>query len=793
MKFSETWLREHINPALDTNALAEQMTQAGLQVDSVQAVAADFSNILVGQVLSVERHPDADKLSVCKVTVGDEEPLQIVCGASNVRPEMKVPTAIVGAKIGKDFKIKKSKLRGVQSCGMLCSATELGLAETANGIYELPQDAPVGQDVREYLQLDDTMIDVELTPNRGDCLSIVGLARDVAVLNNLEYQPPIIRSIPASIDDKPSIQLHAPEHCARYVGRIIRGICLDATTPLWLQERLRRSGIRSIDPVVDVTNYVMLELGQPMHAFDLKMIDKGIHVRLAAQKETLTLLDDTELTLSSEDLVIADDKKALALAGVMGGLHSGVNSDTQDILLESAYFAAEPLALTARRYGLHTDSSHRYERGVDFSLQAKAMERATELLLDIVGGQAGSVTETLEPDALPSLPNINVRHSRIERVLGYEVETANVVRILQQLGMKVAEEAPQWSVIPPSYRYDIRLEVDCVEEVGRVIGYDQIPYGQGLLDAQLKPVPEENIAHSSIRQLLVDRDYMEAITYSFVNNAIQQVIAPDVTAIQLLNPISQDMSVMRTSMWPGLIQAMLYNLNRQQSRIRLFELGLCFSQTKEGIQQVPNIGGLCLGPKLDEQWASKASPVDFYDIKSDVQALLVMTGFAQSQFQWQATKHTALHPGQGADVLKEGKIIGHVGALHPAIKQKLGIKANLWLFELNLQAIDNAQLPKFATLSKYPAIRRDIAVVIDEKLTAAELELIVQQEASELLVDLTLFDVYHGENLPKGQKSIALGMLLQHSERTLQDGEVNDLMDRVVNKLQQEMGAVLRE
>jgi phenylalanyl-tRNA synthetase beta chain len=793
MKFSEAWLRQHVQPLLDTAQLAEQITGAGLEVDSIEPVAADFSGIVVGEVLSVEKHPNAEKLSICRVNVGQAEPLQIVCGARNVVAGMKVPAALIGAVIGEDFRIKQSKLRGEESFGMLCSAKELGLAEASEGLLPLPDDAPVGEDVRRYLQLDDQMIELELTPNRGDCLSIKGIAREVAVLNNISYTDVVVPSNPVILDEKISVQHTAKAACPHYAVRIIRGLATDATTPLWLQERLRRSGIRSINPVVDITNYVMLELGQPLHAFDLEKIQGGLCVRQANANESLTLLDETTITLTNDDLVIADQQQALALAGVMGGAFSAVSTDTQHIVLESAYFKAEPLALTARRFGLYSDSSRRYERNVDFQLQITALERATELLLAMVGGQAGPIVECTSEEHLPQLQQITLRHARIERVLGYQVAPEDVTRILQQLGMVVKQEGQQWQVTPPSYRLDIALEIDCIEEVGRVLGYDKIPYGRVTSLQQLRQQSESTISMSRIQQVLLDRDYYEAITYSFVDPAIQQQVAPHYEAILLQNPISQTMSAMRTSLWPGLIQAALYNVNRQQERVRLFEHGLCFTKAAKDLVQEPYISGLILGAMQPEQWTESQRDVDFYDIKNDVEALLQLTGRSLDAYEWRPTQHPALHPGLGADIVYKDQVVGHVGLLHPKVAQELDIKSNLWLFELKRQLIEHADIPKFATLSKYPAIRRDIALVVAKDVSSAAILSAIKKVGGQLLVDLTLFDVYHGDRLPAGQKSIAIGLLLQHPERTLQDAEVSDFMDKIINTLKTTLGAVLRE
>ncbi|MFZ2168052.1 MAG: phenylalanine--tRNA ligase subunit beta, partial [Methylococcaceae bacterium] len=626
MQISEAWLRSYVNPAISTEELVEQLTMAGLEVDSVEPAAAKFSGVVVGEVLSMQQHPDADRLRVCKVAVGETEPLQIVCGASNVRVGLKIPAALIGAVLPGDFKIKKSKLRGEESFGMLCSEKELGLAAEANGLMELATDAPVGVDIREYLSLDDTIIEVDLTPNRADCLSVEGLAREVAVLNQMNWSTTRVENVEVSHQDTLTVAVEATDACPRYLGRLIKGVNAKAQTPLWMQERLRRSGLRSLGPLVDVTNYVLIELGQPLHVFDAEKLTGGISVRWAETDENLTLLNGQTIKLDNHALVIADDKQALALAGIMGGNNSAVNDETQAVFLECAFFAPQSIAGEARRFGLHTDSSHRFERGVDSTLQTRAIERATQLILDIAGGSAGVITEVTTESTLPQRQTVFLRRHRIEKMLGIILADELVTDIFQRLGMAVQTQADGWSITPPGFRFDIAIEADLIEEIARVYGYNNLPNSSLLMRSQLISVTEAVVDIDRVKDLLVDRGYQEAITYSFVDEDIQNTIAPDSEVIRLKNPISSELSVMRTTLWCGLLKVALYNTNRQQNRVRLFETGLRFIKKDGQIQQQKMLAGLVLGSSYNEQWGEKTRKVDFFDIKADVQALFGLTG-----------------------------------------------------------------------------------------------------------------------------------------------------------------------
>ena len=793
MKFSESWLREWVSPDLKTEDLVEQVTMAGLEVDAVDAVATTFTGIVVGEVVKREQHPDADKLSLCEVTDGSET-FQVICGAANVREGLKVPFAKIGAVLplpdGKDLKIKKAKLRGVESFGMLCAEAEMGMAESSDGLMELPADAPVGQDIREYLKLDDNIIEVDLTPNRADCLSVKGLAREVGVLNNLDVTQPVIEAIAPAIDDQFPVTLSASTACPKYLGRVVKGVNVKAQTPLWMIEKLRRSGIRSIDPIVDVTNYILLEQGQPMHAFDLAKLDGKIDVRLASDKEKLTLLDGQEIELNNDTLVIADNTKALAIAGVMGGEHSGVNADTQDIFLEVAYFNPTAIAGKARAYGLHTDSSHRFERGVDYELQKDAMERATQLIMEICGGQPGPVVETLEQADLPASRKVELRETRIVQMLALELPKADVTNMLSRLGMGVTETESGWSVDVPSYRFDVSIEPDLIEEIARIHGYNNMPVTTPMANLDLNAEDEVKTPLQLIKQLFVGRGYQEAITYSFVDPKAQAIVDPVNEGLALANPISADMGVMRTNLWTGLIKAAEYNLNRQQDTVRMIESGLRFVPSGDELIQEPVISGLVCGNRMSKGWNNGTEKVDFFDVKADVEAMLGLNGGADYRFE--VGSNPALHPGQTAAIFKGDKQVGLLGAIHPQIQAKLGIKPTLFLFELTLRDITEGSLPEFAPLSKFPGVTRDLAFIVEESVQWSQVEEKIRENAGEQLIDLTLFDVYRGQGIENGRKSLALGLTWQDPSRTLNDEEITNWVDSVVRSLADTLGAQLR-
>lgn len=792
MKFSEQWLREWVKPAVDNETLSAQLTMAGLEVDAVEPVAEVFSGVVVGEVLQVEPHPDADKLRVCRVNVGQPEPLNIVCGAANVRVGMRAPTAIIGAVLPGNFKIKKSKLRGVESFGMLCSAKELGLAESSGGLMELPADAPVGTDLRDYMLLDDVTFELGLTPNRGDCLSIAGVAREVGVINRCAVQGPATATVQPNCDDVFAVTVAAPADCPRYVGRVIRGIDPRATTPLWMVERLRRSGIRSLSAAVDITNYVMLELGQPMHAFDLAKLQGGIEVRRARQGEALQLLNGNSVELDDETLVIADAIGPLAMAGVMGGEASAVADDTVDIFLESAFFSPEVIAGRARRYGLHTDSSHRFERGVSPTLQGEAIERATALLVQIAGGAAGPLTEALAQEYLPQRNAVKLRAARLQRVLGMTLPRDEVTDILDRLGLNAALEADGWRVTAPPYRFDIAIEEDLIEEVARIYGYDRLPSVNPTGALRMGPAPEGLLEVERLRGLLVERGYQEAITYSFVAPELQRLLDPEAAPLALANPISAEMAVMRTTLWAGLVQALINNVNRQQERVRLFETGLRFVPEAAGLRQERTVAGLIYGAVVPEQWGEALRKADFFDAKGDVEALLALAGVADD-VRIVAAGHPALHPGQSARVELGGETVGWLGALHPSVADNLGLLAGVYLFEISLPALERGRIPLFHELSKFPVIRRDIAVVVDQSLPVERIVEVARRVAPEELQELKLFDLYMGKGIDSGRKSVALGLTLQSNSRTLTDTEVDAAIAKIVTALRGEFGATLRD
>ncbi len=796
MKFSEKWLRELVDPAIDTQGIADQITMAGLEVDEVSPVAGKFTGVVVGEILAAEPHPNADKLQVCQVSDGQAQ-FQVVCGAPNARAGLKTAFAQVGAVLagpdGSDFKIKKAKLRQVESFGMLCAEDELNISEDHGGIMELAADAPVGTCLREYLSLDDHIIDVDLTPNRGDCLSIAGLAREVGVLNKAPVSFVEIAPVAPSIDDILPITLEDPAGCPRYQGRVIRNVDMSAATPLWMVEKLRRCGIRSIDPVVDVTNYVLLELGQPMHAFDLATLRGGIIVRKAKQGEKLTLLDGNEVELNDTTLVIADQEKAVAMAGIFGGEATGVTAESKDIFLECAYFNPITIAGRARSYGLHTDASHRYERGVDWQLQRKATERATQLLLDIVGGQAGPVVEALSADDLPVAAQVTLRQSKVNQLLAFEMPAAEIEEILTRLGMTVERSGDDaWTVAVPSYRFDISIEVDLIEELARVYGYNNLPVKVPTVELNMISDDESRVELRDVRRQLIGRGYQEAITYSFIEKGLAAQFDDQHVAVALANPISAEMAVMRTSIWPGLAKAVQYNQNRQQARIRLFETGQRFLAEGDALLQENVIAGIICGPRQQEGWSADNAAVDFYDLKGDVESLLTLGGCAE-QFSFCAERHVALHPGQSAAIKRNGKTVGFMGALHPELIKALDLNGPVFVFEIIQAELLTGSLPRFDSLSKFPESRRDLALLVDEAVAFDAIRHVAEAHGGEFLKAVTLFDVYQGKGVGPGQKSLALGLTWQHPSRTLNDEEINEVIDFVVSALREQFGATLRE
>lgn len=792
MKLSEKWLRERVNPRLNTKQLAERLTMAGLEVGAIEPVAPPLDSVVVGEILSVIPHPNAERLRVCEVNAGEKHPRTIVCGAANAAAGLKAPVALPGAKLPGDKLIAESEIRGVKSSGMLCSAQDLGLEESSQGLLVLDAGARPGTSFAKLLGLDDVTLEVDLTPNRGDCLSVAGIAREVAALTGAALKVPKPRRAAVKSRKRMKVVLEAPQDCPVYAGRVIEGIDPHAVTPWWMKERLRRSGLRAIHPVVDVTNYVLLELGQPMHAFDLDRLSGGVRARHARKGELLTLLDGKQIAPEPGTLLISDDRKPLALAGIMGGLDSAVSDTTRHLFLECAHFRPEAIAGRARALGLQTESSQRFERGVDPALPRIAMERATGLLLAIVGGRAGPVIEQVAKRHLPASEPITLRASRIARVLGHDVPTAQVTGILKRLGTKVKPARGGWRVSPPTYRFDVRHEIDLIEEIARVHGYEKLPPSRPRIDMRARPLPEGRVAESRLRTALADRDYQEVITYSFVDPALQKLLDPAVEPLRLANPISADMSVMRTSLWTGLLQTVVYNQNRQVDRLRLFELGRRFLPRTDGLAQEPVLAGVVTGPAVAPQWGAASRAADFFDAKADVEALLALTGRAQD-CRFHAARHPALHPGMTAEILFAGRHMGWIGMLHPELGARLGLIQAVGLFELALPAMQEGNVPVYRDISRFPAIRRDLAVVVDEALPAENVLECVSRMAGNLLVNLELFDEYRGKGIDSGRKSLALGLTLQDSSRTLKDSEIEDLLARVVTALETEFGARLRQ
>lgn len=791
MKFSKQWLQEWLAAEVDTETLLAQLPMLGHEIDSTKKVAGDFTGVIVAEIVECMQHPNADRLRLCKVNNGTEM-LQIVCGGKNARAGIKVALATVGAQLPGNLTIKHGKIRGEESQGMLCSEVELGLAETSDGIIELPADAPVGKDIRDYLQLNDLMIEIDLTPNRGDCLSIQGIAREIATKNAIAVKPISITEQTATISDQFPVKISAKDACPNYLGRVIKNINPSATTPLWLKEKLRRSGVRAISPVVDVTNYVLLELGQPLHAFDLAKLQKEIQVRFATAGEKLLLLNEETIELKNNTLVIADAAGPIAMAGIMGGFNSRCTETTTDIFLESALFVPEIAAGKARQYGMHTDSSHRFERGVDPQLQKRAIERATELLLSIVGGNAGPVINVTEETQLPKKSSIQLSVAKVQRILGMDIPKTFITNLLNNLQMQVNESADGWNVLPPSFRYDVNMELDLIEEIARFYGYNNIPLHHPHSPVGFLVAKETERKPSHWRQCLMNRGYHEAMTYSFVDPTMQQLLEPNLKPLALANPISPELGVMRTSLWAGLLQAVLQNQNRQQQRVRLFETGKRFIQQADGLRQEEMIAGVITDTDIPTQWSQATRKLDFFDLKGDVEALLELTG-NNDAFVFNKAEHSALHPGQSSRLIYNEKEVGWLGALHPQVQHTLGLNGSIFLFEIQQDALANACLPSFESLSKFPLITRDLALLMEETVTAADVTGVVKSTAGELLVDFNIFDVYRGKGVPDGYKSVAVTLTLQDKQRTLLDEDVNELMNRVIKALDQQLHATLRE
>ncbi|MFP4606316.1 MAG: phenylalanine--tRNA ligase subunit beta [Thiohalospira sp.] len=790
MRVSENWLREWADPAVDTAGLTHRLTMAGLEVDAVEPVAGAFDGVVVGRIEGCEPHPEADRLQVCTVSDGTAT-FQVVCGAANARAGLIAPFAREGATLPDGTAIRATRLRGVESCGMLCSAAELGLGEGGEGLLELPAAAEVGADLRAWLGLDDRAIEIDLTPNRGDCLSVRGLAREVGALFDCDVTEAEVPEV--AVSGEPAAACVAETAaCPRYLVRPVRGIDPTAASPVWLQERLRRSGLRSLGLVVDVTNYVLLELGQPLHAFDAERLQGGLEVRFARDGEALTLLDGSEAELAADMLVIADEAGPTALAGVMGGERSAVDENTRDIVLEAAFFTPDAILGRARRLGLHTDASHRFERGVDPALPRLALERATALLTELAGGEPGPITEVTDTAALPKWENVPLRHERLNALLGTDIDADTVLNTLRRLGMQESEHLDGWRVVPPSHRFDIGVEEDLVEEVARVVGYDHLPAALPAMEVAAPRQPEGRLPAARLRRLMAHRDYLEAITYSFVDARLQRRLEPGLEPLALANPLSAEMDVMRTSLWPGLLTAIQHNRHRQRSRVRLFELGQRFRPEADGLKQENALAAAAIGSRWPEQWGAGGDSVDLFDLKGDLEAIIAATGAADA-FTFEADSHPALHPGQSARIERDGELAGWLGALHPVIAEELDLADPVYLFEIAVEALTAAPLPTYRTPSRYPAIRRDLAVVVDEAVAAADVLAVAREAAGEWLRDSRLFDVYRGKGIDSGRKSLGLGLTLQDDSRTLTDGDVEAVTENVVRALSQRLGATLRD
>ncbi|MGE0809200.1 MAG: phenylalanine--tRNA ligase subunit beta [Immundisolibacter sp.] len=795
MRVSESWLREWCNPPLDTAGIAERLTMAGIEVGAIEPVAGAFDDVVVARIVSTRPHPDADRLRLCEVEAAIGEPLiGIVCGAPNARPDLCVPLAGVGARLPGGLHIKKSKIRGEPSEGMLCSSQELGLGEGQAGLLELPDDAPIGTPLRDYLQLDDQVIEVELTPNRGDCLGLSGLARELAALTDTPLTAPDTRPVPAASDRQLAVRLDAPAACPRYLCRVVDNVNVQAPSPLWLQERLRRAGLRSLGPVVDITNLVLLELGQPLHAFDLDRVGTEIVVRQANAGEKLRLLNGQDIEADPDLLLICDAARPLAAAGIMGGAESAVGDATRSVLLESAFFAPRAMAGRARRLGLQTDASQRFERGVDPHVQRLAIERATQLLIDLCGGVPGPVVEACSEADLPAAPAIRLRAARVAQVLGCALADDEIESILSRLGCALTQEAAGiWQVTPPSRRFDLAIEEDLIEELARVRGYETLPAVRPAPRGNFPSASDDRVSRQRLTLALVDRGYQEAITYSFVEPKLQALVDPARKPLALANPLSAELAVMRTSLWPGLLQAYAHNANRQAARVRLFEVGLRFIETASGLDQAGAVAGLIAGPRSPEQWGVSATLVDFFDLKADVEALLASTGCA-GDFTVEPAEHPALHPGQSACLRRGGQAIGWLGRLHPQLETELGLDDSPLLFEIELAALSAGRVPAYAEVSRFPSVRRDIAVVLPQSVQVADILATARSAFAEAPVqDILVFDVYQGAGVPAGCKSVALGITLAATERTLTDADVDPLITRVLHALAEAHQAHLRD
>lgn len=787
MNISTTWLREWVNPDVSDEVLAEKLTMAGLEVDGIAPVAPSFDGVVVGQVVSCEKHPNADKLSLCQVNIGQSDNLQIICGAPNVKQALKVVVATVGSKLPNGLKIKKAKLRGVESCGMLCSEAELGISDSHEGIMELSSDATLGESVRIHLDLDDQIIELDITPNRGDCFSVLGVAREVCASYDLTMPSPTYKAEEKGNTDF-ATKVSNTKACPKYLTRVIKGINNTIETPQWMVQKLKRASQQIHSPVVDITNYVLLELGQPMHAFDLQKISGGIDVRLAKKGEKLELLNEQTISLREDTLVIADENSAIAMAGVMGGMSTATQRESSEILLESAFFEPVSMAGVARSYGLHTESSLRFERGVDFNLAHPALERATELVLAICGGEASQINECIDNTQLPDIKPIKITQEKISKVLGFELEPNWIEAKFESLNFDIVEKTDNsWTIVPPSFRFDIRIVADLIEELARLYGYDRLPVKSLTLDANITSASQASVDAYDIAQALVNRGYQEVITYSFISAEYQELIDPRAKKITLNNPISEDMSVMRSCLWPGLLQTIESNQRRGHHNARFFESGLCFAGISAA-DQVQKIAGAICGDRHGAQWASESKILDFFDAKADVESLLSLRA---QEVTFEVSEHPALQAGQAAKIVKNGNIIGYLGALSPIIQKKLSLP-KVYLFELVQAECQQGEIASYRAFSSFQASQRDIALVLNKEIQASDLITAIKNLKQEHLIDVGIFDVYEGEHIESGKKSIALNLSYQSNEATLTDEQLNHNVDKILSHLLTEFSAQLR-
>ncbi len=791
MQFSESWLRRLVNPSLDSDALGHALTMAGLELEEMASVAPAFDHVVVARIVSAEKHPDADRLRLCSVDAGEHGTLQIVCGAPNAAPGLVIPCALVGAKLP-GIEIRKAKVRGIESFGMLCSAKELGLAADAEGLMVLPEDAPIGQSIRDYLDLNDKLFTLKLTPNRADCLSLSGIAREVAALTGTPLNLPDIAPVAAVHHEIRAVVLDAPDVCPRYCGRIVKGVNAAAATPVWMRQRLERSGIRSISAVVDVTNYVLLELGQPMHAFDNACLRGSIHVRRGSDGEKLTLLNEQVVTVGSDMALIADDSRALALAGIMGGADSGVTLATRDIFLESAFFAPDAIAGKARALGFSSDSSYRFERGVDFQLQRAAIERATQLVVEICGGEPGPVVEQHSPAHLPQRTPVRLRSARVKKILGIDLPSAVIGSLLGGLGLECIREGDDHLVTPPSHRFDIVIEEDLIEEVGRLHGYDNIPARPPLAKMAMMPLPEQRRGAMALRRRVASLGYQETVNFSFVEAQWESDFAGNDLPIVLANPIASQMGVMRSNLIGGLVAVLVANRKRQLERVRVFEIGRCFlsdsaGEPVAGFRQPQRVAALAAGPCLPEQWGTATRAVDFFDLKADVESLL--EGFDPL---FERVTHPALHPGRAARVMVGERQVGVIGELHPRWVQKYELGAAPVVFELELGDLLQQPFPAYRELSKFPAVMRDLAFVVAQDLPWQQLLTTLKDAAPTIVTRVELFDLYQGKGIAESRKSLAFRVVMQDTRRTLEDSEIDSAIAILVAQAERKFGAELR-